>query len=37
MVTYIGAWMSLEFGLIRSLTTELSALERLKKKYHVDL
>ena len=31
MMTYIRAWMSLKFGRIRSQTTELAALERLKK------
>ena len=28
--TIIKAWMSLNFGQIRQLTTELAALERLK-------
>ena len=28
--TYIKAWMSLDFGQIPHLTTELAALERLK-------
>ena len=31
MRTTIKAWMSLSFGQIPSLTTELAALERLKK------
>ena len=31
MMTYIRAWMSLKFGLIRPRTTELAALKRLKK------
>ena len=30
MMTYIRAWMSLKFGQIRPLTTELAALKRLK-------
>ena len=30
-MTYIRAWMSLKFGKIRSGTTELAALEHLKK------
>ena len=29
-MTYIRAWISLQFGQIRSRTTELAALERLK-------
>ena len=29
-MTYIRAWMSLKFGLIRPRTTELAALKRLK-------
>ena len=31
----IKAWMSLNFGKIRSLTSELAALERLKNQYMV--
>ena len=31
MTYYIRAWMSSKFGLIRSGTTELAALEHLKK------
>ena len=30
MMTYIRAWMSSKFGQIRSMTTELAALEHLK-------
>ena len=34
MRTYIKAYMSLNFGQIPSLTTELAALERLKNRWH---
>ena len=34
MRTYIKAYMSLNFGQIPSLTTELAALERLKNRPH---
>ena len=35
MRTYIKAYMSLNFGQIPPLTTELAALERLKRCHHV--
>ena len=34
MRTYIKAYMSLNFGQIQPLTTELAALERLKNQCH---
>ena len=34
MRTYIKAYMSLNFGQIPPLTTELAALERLKNQFH---
>ena len=34
-MTYIRAWMSLKFGRIRPQTTELAALEGLKKSHSV--
>ena len=33
-MTYIRAWMGSKFGRIRPLTTELAALEHMKKKSH---